>query len=313
MRPGGFFFPRSIACSFLASLLLAGSLSARAETVSFVDDAGQIIQVITPARRIVALSPHITEMLFFIGAGAHVVGVAQASDHPAEVTRLPVVATHNDINLEAVVRLKPDAVIAWGRGAASPKLDKLKSMGLRVVYSDPQTPAGIAENMQWMAQMAGMEVQAQTSIDNWRARLAQIEAQHASGPLAANGEARPDDPLVFYQVWDKPLMTVNRRHLIAQAIRLCGGRNLFADLPLQTPAVSVEAVVRGNPDVILYTDDRKRSLDWGKQWGSWRNIKAVRSSHIFALPPDLLVRSGPRFLDGIERVCDVMHRVKAAR
>lgn len=306
-----------LALTAVLAALLPAPAYCQPEPIRFIDDAGQALQLHTPARRIVALSPHITEMLFFVGAGAQVVGVAQASDFPAEVARLPVVASHNDINLEAVVRLKPDAVIAWGRGAANPKLDRLKSMGLRVVYSDPQTPAGIAENMQWMAQMAGTESHASPLIDAWRSRLMQIESQQASpgnsGGNTGSTEVRFDDPLVFYQVWDKPLMTVNRRHLIAQAIALCGGRTQFADLALQTPTVSVEAVVRGNPDVILYTDDRKRSLDWGKQWSVWRNVKAVRASHVFSLPPDLIVRPGPRYLDGVERVCDVLNRVKAAR
>lgn len=284
------------------------------EPIRFIDDAGQALQMQTPARRIVSLSPHITEILFFVGAGQQVVGVAQASDFPVDATRLPVVATHNDVNLEALVRLKPDAVIAWGRGAANPKLEKLKAMGVRVIYSDPQTPAGIAENMQWMAQLAGTESLAAAAIDSWRARLAVIESQHTvAGGVAGNDAARPDDPLVFYQVWDRPLMTVNRQHLISQAVRLCGGRTLFAEQTLQTPTVSMESVIRGNPDIIMYTDDRKRSLDWGKQWSQWRNVKAVRSSHVFALPPDLLVRAGPRYLDGVERVCDVIQRVKGAR
>lgn len=278
------------------------------EPISFVDDAGQMIQVTTHARRIVALSPHITELLFFVGAESQVVGVAQASDFPESARRLPVVAQHNDIQLEALMRLKPDAVIAWGRGAANPKLDRLKALGVRVIYSDPQSPAAIADNMQWMAQLAGTEALAQPAIDAWRQRLQQIEAQR---PAAS--EPRQDDPLVFYQVWDRPLMTVNRRHLIAQAIRLCGGRTLFADLPLQTPTVSTESVVRGNPDVILYTRDAAAKSDWGRDWFRWRSIRAVAANHVFELPPDLLVRAGPRFIDGVERVCQVMARVREAR
>lgn len=297
-----------LSISFQLLCWLPGAAHASTEPIRFIDDAGQALQLPSPARRIVSLSPHITELLFFVGAGPSIVGVAMTSDFPAEAARLPSVASHNDINLEAIVRLKPDAVIAWGRGAANPALSRLKSLGIRVIYSDPQTIAGIADNMQWMAQLAGTETQAQTAIDAWRQRLAVMET-HA----ATVGEQRPDDPLVFYQVWDKPLMTVNRRHLIAQAVRLCGGRTLFADLPLITPTVSVEAVIRGNPDIIVYSDDKTRTLDWGRQWAAWRSIRAVRASHLFALPPDLLVRAGPRFLDGVERVCDLLQRVRAAR
>ena len=278
------------------------------EPVSFVDDAGQVIQVETPARRIVALSPHITELLYFVGAEAVLVGVAQASDFPPAAKRLPAVASHSDINLEALLRLKPDAVIAWGRGAANPKLDRLKSLGIRVIYSDPQSLAGIADNMQWMSMLAGTEAQAQPAIDAWRVRLAQIE--QSVGPVS---EPRNDAVSVFYQVWDKPLMTVNRRHLISQAISLCGGRPLFAELPLLTPTVSIESVVRANPDVILYTRDAESRIDWGKAWMAWKNIRAVSANHVFSLPPDLLVRAGPRFLDGVERVCQVLGRVKDAR
>lgn len=294
---------------FCLGLSLPGGVP-RAEPVQFIDDAGQLIQVQTPARRIVSLSPHITELLFFVGAGSQVVGVTEYSDYPDAAKGLPVVGRHNDIDLERLIRLKPDAVVVWGRGAANPKIERIKALGLRVVYSDPQSLSGIADNMVRMAQLAGTELQAQAAIDAWRGRL---EALQPAAAIEGRTDARADAPLVFYQVWDKPLMTVNRKHIIGQAIALCGGRLLFGELPLQVPTVGTEAVVRGNPDVILFSGDGRRTASWAAAWLPWKRIAAVKSNHLFELPPDLLVRAGPRFLDGVEKVCHVMDRVRESR
>jgi iron complex transport system substrate-binding protein len=284
----------------------------RAEPIRFIDDAGQALQLSTPARRLVSLSPHITELLFFVGAGSHLVGVAEHSDFPEAAKSLPRVGRYNDIDLERIVRLKPDAVIVWGRGAANPKVDRLKALGLRVIYSDPQTIAGIADNMVWMSQLTGLEGQAQGSIDAWRQRLDAVQGTGSAAALSGP-EGRQDAPLVFYQVWDAPLMTVSRKHIIAQAIRLCGGRLLFGDLPLVIPTVNMESVIRGNPDVILFSGDGSRTLKWGQAWAPWKRISAVKSNHVFELPPDLLVRAGPRFLDGVEKLCHVLDRVRESR
>ncbi len=282
--------------------LLVSAVCAQAQ-ISFMDDAGQTLTLATPAKRIVSLAPHITELLYFVGAESSIVGVSEFSDFPEAAKKLPVVGRHDNVDFERLLRLKPDAVIVWGRGSANAKVDQMKALGLRVIYSDPQTLSNIADNMQWMSQLAGTEAAAQAQIESWRNRLSVLSG------ISAEPKA---ELAVFYQVWDRPLMTINRQQLISQGIQLCGGRNIFADLPLLTPTVSMEAVVRANPDLIVFSKNTAGKANWVQPWLRWKNIKAVAHHQIIELPPDLLVRSGPRILDGLEKLCASMDKARVA-
>ena len=291
---------RSLSGAAIAVALLFQTVCAQAQ-ISLMDDAGQTLILATPAKRIVSLAPHITELLYFVGAESSIVGVSEFSDFPEAAKKLPVVGRHDNVDFERLVRLKPDVVIVWGRGSANAKVDQMKSLGLRVVYSDPQTLSNIADNMLWMSQLAGTEAFAQPHIESWRNRLNALSAMNAEPKAELS---------VFYQVWDRPLMTINRQQLISQGIQLCGGRNIFADLPLLTPTVSTEAVVRANPDLIVFSKNTAGKANWAQPWLQWKKIKAVAHQQIIELPPDLLVRSGPRMLDGLERLCAAMDKVR---
>ena len=282
--------------------LLLSAMWAQAQ-ISFMDDAGQTLTLAAPAKRIVSLAPHITELLYFVGAESSIVGASEFSDFPDAAKKLPVVGRHDNVDFERLLRLKPDAVIVWGRGSANAKVDQMKALGLRVIYSDPQTLSNIADNMQWMSQLAGTEASAQPQIESWRNRLSVLSG------ISAEHKAELS---VFYQVWDRPLMTINQQQLISQGIQLCGGRNIFADLPLLTPTVSVESVVRANPDLIVFSKNTAGKTDWAQPWLRWKKIKAVANQQVIELPADLLVRSGPRMLDGVEKLCASIDRARAA-
>ncbi len=267
--------------------------------IQFTDDAGQLQVFKAPAQRIVSLAPHITELLFFVGAGDAVVGVMQHSDFPAQAKKIPVVGQADQLDYERIMRLKPDVVIAWGGITANPRLEKLRSMGLRIVYSDPQTLQAIAQNMQWLAILTGRQNHAEPLIQQWRTRLSQLQYAASNSNLT-----------VFYQVWNQPLLTVSRQQIIGQAVALCGAQVLFGGMSHPTPMVSLEAVVRANPDIIVFSERRQVANLWLKQWQQWPQIKAVRKGQLFILPPDLLVRPGPRFLDGVQRLCEVIETVQ---
>ena len=287
----------------VCGLILWLSMGCAQAQISFMDDAGQTLTLSSPAKRIVSLAPHITELLYFVGAESSIVGVSEFSDFPEAAKKLPVVGRHDNVDFERLLRLKPDMVIVWGRGSANAKVDQMKSLGLRVVYSDPQTLGNIADNMLWISQLAGTEATAAAHIETWRNRLNQLNAAHAEPKVELS---------VFYQVWDRPLMTINRQQLISQGLQLCGGRNIFADLPLLTPTVSMEAVVRANPDLIVFSKNTAGNANWAGPWLRWKKVKAVAHQQIIELPPDLLVRSGPRILDGLEKLCASMDKARVA-
>ena len=188
-----------------------------------------------PAQRIVALSPHLVELAFAAGAGPQLVGVVEFSNEPAGARDLPRVGDAFRLDLEALAATRPDLILGWPSGNSPATLDRLRRLGYRVVELEPRRLADVGDQIEAIGRLAGSEVRAQQAASAWREGLAVLEARYR--------EARPGR--VFYQIAPQPLMTVNREHFIGQAIELCGGENIYADIPGLTPIVGVEAVVGG--------------------------------------------------------------------
>jgi iron complex transport system substrate-binding protein len=115
---------------------------------------------------------------------------------------------------------------------------------------------------------------------------------------------------VFYQIWSAPLMTLNGQHPINEIIQLCGGRNLFAELPGLAPTISLEAVIAADPEIIIASGTNGRRPPWLNQWQEWPDMSAVRHQHLYHIHPDLLQRNGPRILEGAEQLCRLLEAVK---
>jgi iron complex transport system substrate-binding protein len=118
---------------------------------------------------------------------------------------------------------------------------------------------------------------------------------------------------VFYQIWNRPLMTVNGKHLISDVIKLCGGENVFADLPALTPTISGEAVIAADPDIIVASGMADERPEWLEQWRRWNRLKAVRNNQLQFIPPDLIQRATPRLLQGAELLCNMIHSARAQK
>jgi iron complex transport system substrate-binding protein len=247
------------------------------------------------ASRIISLSPHITELLFAAGAGDLLVGVAEFSDYPPEARILPRIGGHGGIDYEGIVALRPDLVVAWPSGNGPAVLQRLKALGLRVERSDPRTLAAIADDIERLGELAGLGAGARAAAERLRQQLSHLRQQAGQRILR-----------VFYQIWDRPLMTINGRHILSEAIDLCGGRNIFADLAPLTPRVSQEAVLLARPDLILLPADGPTAERWRSQWQAIPGFAAVRLQQ---LPPDLLQRPTPRMLEGIEQLCLLLRQV----
>jgi iron complex transport system substrate-binding protein len=284
----------------LAIGLCAAALSARA-AVEVVDDTGATVKLAAPASRIVSLAPHATELLYAAGAGDRVVGVLATSDWPPEALAKPKVGDSRALDLERIFLLKPDLVVTWPF-AAPAQVGALTARGIPVFVASPATIDGIAQDMERLGALAGTLPTASSRAAEFRAKLAKLSASHGGAKKVR----------VFYEIWDVPLYTVGGRHLISQALAACGGENVFAELALPAPGVSVEAVLAAKPDAIIAGADGAVRPAWLDDWKRWPTLPAVIRGNLFTVDANLLHRSGPRFIDGMDTLCAAVAKARAA-
>jgi len=287
---------------FIVVLLLMVSQFACAEIV-VQDDSGQTIRLATPARRIVSLSPHITENLYAAGAGSYIVGTVEYSDYPEAAKKLPRVGSYNRFDLEAILKLKPDLVIAWDSDNPGVHLSTLKTLGLPLFINQPRKMDDIATSILRFGELAGTRSVAVDAVRSFRARYAELFNRYAGKPPVRS----------FYQLWKHPLVTVNSDQLISDVMRLCGSENIFASLPQSAPTVSVEAVLAANPEVIVVSGMGETRPEWLDQWRRWRDLTATHRNNLFFIPPDVLNRHTQRVLTGAQMLCDDMETARMRR
>ncbi len=272
------------------ALLLLFSAAAHAE-VPVVDDYGNTVRLPAPARRIVSLAPHLTELVYAAGGGASLVGAVDYSDFPPAARALPRVGNDAHVNIEAVLALQPDLIVAWPNAGSTRAIDRLAELRLAIFRSEPRELDDIATTIERLGVLTGSGAGATRAARAFRARRAELEKRYAARPTVR----------VFYQVWDRPLLTVNGSHVISKVIALCGGENVFAHLPVIAPEVDAEAVLRAQPDLILTSNAQAKPPRW------------LRDGRFAVVPADLLQRHTPRLLDGAEQVCGALDRARAAR
>ena len=288
---------------WLLALLCALPMIAAHAEIAVADDSGVTLRLAAPARRIVSLAPHITEALFAAGASDRLVGAVDYSDYPDAAKAIRRVGGYSRVDLEAVVALKPDLVIGWQSGNAAAQLEALKAFGLPLYVTQPNRIDDIARSIENYGRLAATEAAAGVAAQRFRARL---------GQLRARAEGRP--PVrVFYQVWKNPLTTIGGKQIISDAIRLCGGVNVFADLATLAPNVSVEAVLTADPEAIVASGMDEQRPEWLDDWRRWTRMSAVARDNLFFIPPDLIQRHTPRLLDGIERLCALLETARGRR
>ncbi len=284
-------------CLLLA--LAPGLAAAAAQRIEVLDDAGATVALERPAARIVSLAPSITEKLFAIGAGGHIVGTSAFSDYPEAARRIPVVAGADGIDLERVAALHPDLIVVWGSGYAAAAREALRRLGAPVYVDEPDSLDSIARSLERLGRLTAAP-QAARRADEFRSRLQQLKQRYAGQRVLR----------AFYQIWPQPLMTLSGRHVVSEALQLCGARNIFAHLPLLVPTVSPEAVIAADPQVILAAEPGgvdRGALDF---WKRYPFVTAVAKGQLVTLDSDRIDRATPRMLDETARMCE---RIQAAR
>lgn len=286
----------------IAALLLAAAAGAQA-AVTVVDDAGRRVTVQQPARRVISMAPHATELLFAAGGGARVVGAMNYSDYPEAAKTIPLVGSNSVIDMERVLALRPDLIVVWHSGNTARQIAQLEALGVPVFHSEPRRLAQVAGNIERLGQLLGTGAAARDAAAALRARLAGLERRYA----------RRSPVTVFYQIWDQPLYTLNDAQIASDAIRLCGGRNVFGKLKAVAPEVGIEAVLAADPEAIMAGKRYDPANPGLKLWAPFKNMTAVKRGNLLSVDGELLTRPGPRVVDGAAALCEALEGVRQRR
>jgi iron complex transport system substrate-binding protein len=287
----------SRALIFLASLAATQVQAA----VTVRDDTGNAVTLQKPAQRVISMAPHITELLLAAGGGSHVVGVAAYSDFPEAAKKIQQIGTSREVDLERIMALKPDLIVVWQPGSSERQIGILRKLGVPLFHNKPQKLEDIPDGVAKLGQLMGTEKTAAPAATGLRQQLAGLRSRYGNRPVVR----------AFYQVWDQPLYTLNGEHIVSDALRLCGGENIFAGLPTTAPVVSVEGVLEKNPEAIFATAEK--NYGGVSMWKPYGTLLAVRNDNLFTIDGDLLNRSGPRMIAGAAMLCEKLELARRHR
>ena len=295
-----------LVAGLLAGLAMPPSAAAQAApgpaaaAIQVRDDQGRTVPLAAPARRAVTLAPHATELVFAAGAGDRLVATIRGSDYPPAARQLPVIGDGTQPDPERVAAVRPDLLIAWQPGAAAPLARVMDKLGVPVFYSDPQTLAAIPDAVERMGALFGTEAQARPAAQALRARLDALAARHAG--------RRP--VRVFVQAGLDPIYTLNDSSIVSDALRVCGGVNVFGQAPVVAPQVTLESVLAARPEAVLAGISRPE--DAARNLAAWQalGLPAARLGHVYGVDADALYRPGPRLIDAAEAICADLDRLR---
>lgn len=280
----------------LWSMLISGSVLSE---ISVVDDQGRTLTLPQPASRVISLAPHVTENLYAIGAGDLLVGAVSYSDYPEAAKHLPRVGDYANLNIERILSLQPDLVVAWIDGSPGSQLARIESLGIPVLRESPDSFAEIANALRRLGAATGRNKGAEQTASDLEMRIGVLREKYQSQMQLR----------VFYQLWHQPLITANNSQLIDQMIKLCGGENIFASRPEVAPRVNIEAVIAADPDLILAGVER-HDPHWRDLWQPWSQMKVIRYQLLYGVNADEVHRATVRAVDGAEQVCSLLDEAR---
>lgn len=252
------------------------------------------------SQTLVALSPNAVEMLFAIGAGDRLVATVEFADYPEAARALPRIGRYDQLDLEALLLLAPDAVVISHQDTSPQLLEQLQRLGLPLTDVSVQRLDQIADRLEQLGSLTGLTDSANQEAAAFRQQLEHLRRNYA--------DAKPV-PL-FYQVAGEPLITANSAWM-NDIFASCGGRNLFIDSVSAYPQVSLEQVLLRRPEVILLPRIPVQPVSGGPDWSAWPELPAVAKDRVVEVNADWLHRAGPRVLMGVEQICRVLDGVRA--
>ena len=287
-----------VVLSFLF-LISFPAFGVRAE-ISVVDDVGNEISLESPAKKIVSLAPNLTELLFTAGAGNKIVATVQYSDYPEEAKNILQIGDAHNIDLEALIALMPDLIVTWKSGNSTALYNKLTNFGFEVYQSEADTLKKISTSILRLGKLAGTQAIAIPAAMKFQQEIEALEKQYS----------RKKSIKVFYQFWEKPIYTINGRHLISHIIELCGGKNIYSNLSSLTPQISIESVLKTDPDIIIASGSDNLRPDWLDAWKVWPELKAIQNNQLYFVQPDFIQRHTTRIIQGGKLICEYIDRAR---
>ena len=263
-------------------------------SIEVLDDEGSLVQLDKNAQRIISLAPSLTELLYAAGAGDKLIAVVEYSDYPPAARELPIIGRYDMLDMEAILQLQPDLIVAWQSGNPKASVNRLRELGFTVYVAEPKRLASIPSHIQRLATLAGSNAAAATVIEDFEIKLKYLSERYKTKKAVRT----------FYQVWDRPLISAGGNELINDIINLCGGVNIFADIELLAPKVSIESVLIRNPQAIIASGMDIERPEWLDGWLKWEQLSAVNTGSLFFVPPELLQRHTPRALTGAQHMCE---------
>ena len=283
----------------MLALLAALNVYAGQQPIVLDQAAHSPITLKKPAKKLITLAPHLTELVFDSGAGERLIATVEFSDYPAAAALVPRIGNAFQVDLERVVAMQPDLVIGWHTGNPEGLLAQLEKLGLTVWRTQINQLSDIAGLVEDIGRATGQSASARRAANRIRAAAGVLADEHLkSSPVS-----------YFYQVSERPLYTINGRHLISTALALCGGKNVFAGLDSLAPSVSREAVIAAQPQVIFAP--ASDSLGGGlAHWLHWPQMEAVSRGNLFYLEADQISRATGRMLDALAQACHYLGRAR---
>lgn len=289
-------FKQPYLLQFLLTLIVSTPLYA---SCVVTDGLNHTIQLKKPAKRIVSLAPNVTEILFSIGAGNQIIGAVQGSDYPLEARKIHRIGTYTAINVEKLMAMHPDLIIAWG-DTYSRQLTTLRKLGVPIYTPNPQQLEDIPLIMKNLGCLCGVNGKAIREADDFSYKLDKMRKQYANQkPLT-----------VFFQTNPYSSYTIHKNSWINQVIAVCGGRNIFAQTKLPYDRISLESIVIANPEVII---SEAPGQAWKKRWQTEEDISAVKNNLLFTIDPNLIEQASPRILKGTEKICKYLQSARAGK
>jgi iron complex transport system substrate-binding protein len=291
-------FSKGISIALIASQVLLGISASLSSNDSYAKQERY-------PQRIITLAPHLSELVDEAGGAERLVSVSAFSNFPESVKQLPITSDARSIDLEKMKSLRPDLIIYWRGGTSESQIQSIKktfNKDVQFISVQPKKLSDIATDIETIGKVLGTDLIAKKNAGALRLKITELTNNQK------NINARKVN--VFYQVWAQPLMTLNQDHIIGDIIQLCGGEQLFASEKVLVPAVSREAVIKANPEIIFTAvDSTKMNTDWS-MWSLFPQLAATKNNAFIDLDGDIISRPSPRIMQGAQKICAEINKVR---
>ncbi len=293
------FFNTGLLFFFIVLFFLSVFIQSAIAEPIIINNNGTNLAINKPVNTIITLSPHATELVYSAGAGEKIIATVDYSDFPEQAKRIPRIGNAYSINIEKIISLRPDIIIAWSEGNNLKEISKLQDLGIKFYFSKVKNFKSISEDIKNIGRIAGTKKVSENTAEEFNRKIKSLRITYSNKKKVS----------VFYQLWHNPLMTINKTHFIHHSIILCGGINIFANSPVQVPLVNVESVINAKPDILIAAyKDLPGKTNTVFNWTNNIPLTLSPDSDFFTLDPDLLHRPTIRLAKGTAYLCEILDK-----